>query len=94
MLNEGNWRDKVFIFEGRIRLDIRRKFSPVRVGRHRVPREAVAAPSLGMSEGLVGAAWGGGRCGAHGWGGDGWGSIPKKSMNPAQRRHLAQKKIP
>ncbi|KFV39581.1 hypothetical protein N341_06631, partial [Tyto alba] len=34
--------------EGRFRLDIRKKFFPVRVVRHwpRVPREAVAAPSL------------------------------------------------
>ena len=33
---------------GRFRLDIRKKFFPVRVGRpwHRLPREAVAAPSL------------------------------------------------
>ena len=34
--------------EGRFRLDIRKKFFPVRVVRpwHRFPREAVAAPSL------------------------------------------------
>jgi len=34
--------------EGRFRLDIRKKFYTVRVGRHwtRLPREAVAAPSL------------------------------------------------
>ena len=34
--------------EGRFRLDIRKKFFPVRVVRpwHRLPREAVAAPSL------------------------------------------------
>ena len=34
--------------EGRFRLDLRKKFFPVRVGRpwHRLPREAVAAPSL------------------------------------------------
>ena len=34
--------------EGKFRLDARKKFSPVRVVRHwhRLPREAVAAPSL------------------------------------------------
>ncbi|KFV59256.1 hypothetical protein N341_11266, partial [Tyto alba] len=34
--------------EGRFRLDVRKKFFPVRVVRpwHRVPRAAVAAPSL------------------------------------------------
>ena len=34
--------------EGRFRLDVRQKFSPVRVVRpwHRLPREAVADPSL------------------------------------------------
>ena len=34
--------------EGRFRLDIRKKFFPMRVVRpwHRLPREAVAAPSL------------------------------------------------
>ena len=34
--------------EGRFRLDLRKKFFPVRVMRpwHRLPREAVAAPSL------------------------------------------------
>ncbi|KFO63813.1 hypothetical protein N302_06052, partial [Corvus brachyrhynchos] len=34
--------------EGRFRLDIKKKFIPVRVVRHwhRLPREAVAAPSL------------------------------------------------
>jgi len=34
--------------EGRFRLDIRKKFFPMRVVKHwpRVPREAVAAPSL------------------------------------------------
>ncbi|PKU38782.1 hypothetical protein llap_10915 [Limosa lapponica baueri] len=38
--------------EGRIRLDIRKKFFPVRVMRHwnRVPREAVDAPSLEVSK--------------------------------------------
>ena len=36
--------------EGRFRLDIRKKFSTVRVERHRhrLPREAVAAPSLAV----------------------------------------------
>ncbi|KAJ7417113.1 hypothetical protein WISP_66357 [Willisornis vidua] len=38
--------------ESRVRLDIRKKFFPVSVGRpwHRVPREAVAVPSLEMSK--------------------------------------------
>ena len=36
--------------EGRFRLDIRKKFFPVRVVRpwHRLPTEAVAAPSLAV----------------------------------------------
>ena len=36
--------------EGRLRLDIKKKFFPVRVVRpwHRLPREAVAAPSLSV----------------------------------------------
>ena len=32
--------------EGRLRLDIRKKFFTMRVVRHRLPREAVDAPSL------------------------------------------------
>ena len=36
--------------EGRFRLDLKKKFFPVRVVRHwhRLPREAVAAPSLAV----------------------------------------------
>ena len=36
--------------EGKFRLDIRKKFFPVRVVRpwHKLPREAVAAPSLAV----------------------------------------------
>ena len=44
--------------EGRFRLDIRKKFSTMRVVRpwHRLPREAVAAPSLaGLKARLDGA---------------------------------------
>jgi len=38
--------------EGRFRLEIRKKFFPVRVVKHwpRLPREAVAAPSLAVFE--------------------------------------------
>jgi len=47
-----NWKGVQKIFrklrEGRLRLGIRQKFFPMRVVRpwHRLPREAVAAPSL------------------------------------------------
>ena len=50
--------------EGRFRLDIRKKFCTVRVVRPlpRLPREAVAAPSLAVCKArLDGAPWSGGR---------------------------------
>jgi len=45
--------------EGRFRLDIRKKFFPVRVGRlwPRLPREAVAAPSLAGFKARLDGAW-------------------------------------
>jgi len=43
-----SYRYSHFIKEGRFRLDIEKKFFPMRVVKHwpRLPREAVAAPSL------------------------------------------------
>ena len=45
--------------EGRFRLDLRKKFFTVRVVRrwHRLPREAVAAPSLEVSKARLDGAW-------------------------------------
>ncbi|KFU87818.1 hypothetical protein M959_07777, partial [Chaetura pelagica] len=45
--------------EGRFRLDIRRKLFPVRVVRHwhRLPREAVDAPSLEVFKARLDRAW-------------------------------------
>ena len=45
--------------EGRFRLDIRKKFFPMRVVRpwHRLPREAVAAPSLAVFKARLDGAW-------------------------------------
>ncbi|KFQ14197.1 hypothetical protein N330_04075, partial [Leptosomus discolor] len=45
--------------EGRLRLDTRKKFFPVRVVIHwnRLPREAVAAPSLAVFKARVDGAW-------------------------------------
>ena len=44
----------------KFRLDIRKKFFTVRVLRrwHRLPREAVGAPSLAVSEARLDRAWG------------------------------------
>ncbi|KAJ7398320.1 hypothetical protein BTVI_126425 [Pitangus sulphuratus] len=45
--------------ESRVRLDIRKKSFPGRVGKpwHRLPREAMAAPSLEVSKAKLGGAW-------------------------------------
>ena len=45
--------------EGRVRWDIGKKLFPGRVGRpwHRLPREAVAAPSLEVSKTRLNRAW-------------------------------------
>ncbi|KFQ54936.1 hypothetical protein N333_06505, partial [Nestor notabilis] len=46
--------------EGRLRLDIRKKFFTIRVVRHknRLPREAVAAPSLAVFKATLNRALG------------------------------------
>jgi len=46
--------------EGRFRVDIRKEFFPVRAVRPwpRLPREAVAAPSLAGFKARLGRAWG------------------------------------
>jgi len=45
--------------EGRFKLDIREKFFPMRVVKHwpRLPREAVAAPSLAGFKARLEGAW-------------------------------------
>ena len=45
--------------QGRLRLDIRRKFSTVRVARywHRLPQEALTAPRLAMFKARLDRAW-------------------------------------
>ena len=60
--------------EGKFRLDIRKKFFTVRVVRHwhRLPREAVDAPSLEVFKARldgVWAAWSSGGCPCPWWGG-------------------------